>query len=148
VLEPWSNDQMKFPRIGSKPEARCFFDKSPRAPAASKRAAGESDEAEARSRHRSAPNLLCMSKVAKLEDAVEPSILRRPARAGAVFEKSCRSPDARRMNTKRRRRNIARRPQQKPGQNTTPRSRWWLAPLTTIAVAVVKALIEHWPWSK
>jgi hypothetical protein len=52
------------------------------------------------------------------------------------------------MNTKRRRRNIARRPQQKPGQNTTPRSRWWLAPLTTIAVAVVKALIEHWPWSK
>jgi hypothetical protein len=30
----------------------------------------------------------------------------------------------------------------------TPRHRWWVTPLTTIVVAVVKTLIEDWPWTK
>jgi hypothetical protein len=46
--------------------------------------------------------------------------------------------------------NIKRRASRKQvsGQVDAPWRRWWAAPLTTITVAIVKALIEHWPWSR
>jgi hypothetical protein len=99
-----------------------------------------------------------MKQIAKLEDAVKPSIRRRPARAGAVFEKSRCRPDAQRMRRKRRRRDITKRPQQREsGQIDTPRWLWWTEKLTKIitragaaitTIANLIALITHWLPSK
>jgi len=57
------------------------------------------------------------------------------------------------MRKKRRRRNIAKRPQQRePGQIDTPRWLRWTEALTKIINAVVaiitaiSTLIKHWPW--
>jgi hypothetical protein len=94
-----------------------------------------------------------MRKMAKPVDAVNPSIRRRPARAGAVFEKSRCRPDAQRMRRKQRRRDITKRPQQREsGQVDTSRWLWWTEALTKIinaavaAITAISTLIKHWPW--